>query len=145
MTRKTFILTPPYREITNSDTTKPFTNQLFPQGNILSSFLRDNTDNTHIFVFDQDDEIKALMMFDDNETYFHVEFLLANALHPHQKAGTKLLLLLEGLATTLNYDRIELWSLSGMIQYYSALGYTNTGLSDVGRYGEMYKMVKSLR
>lgn len=144
MTRKTFILTPPYREITNSDTTKPFTSPLFPQGNILANFLRDNIDNTHIFVFDQDNKIKALMMFDDNETYFHVEFLLANALYPNQKAGTKLLLLLEDLATNLNYDRVELWSLSGVISYYSTLGYTDTGSSDVGRYGEMHKMVKSL-
>jgi len=143
--RRTFVLNLPYREILHEDKTKPFTNPLFPQGNILTSFLRDNTDNTHVFIFDQDNEIKALMMFDDNETYFHVEFLLSNTLQPRQKAGTKLLLLLENLATTLNYDRIELWSLSAIIPYYSALGYTNTGLSDVGRYGEMYKMVKSLR
>ncbi len=104
-----------------------------------------NTENTHVFVYDDNDEILAIMVFHDFGSFFHVEYLMANRLFNPQTAGTKLIFLLEDLGKTLGYDHIELDALVKKIQYYEALGYAEVGVIQEGEYGKMSKMSKSLR
>ncbi|MGQ0771837.1 MAG: GNAT family N-acetyltransferase [Nitrososphaerota archaeon] len=144
MSRKNFVLTPPYREIILEDATKQFHNEKLPQEGVLAELVTMNTGNRHVFVFDQDNEIKAFLMFEDCETYFHVELLFANRLSEPQSAGTNLIKLLADLGKKLNYDRIELWSYEKKISYYLGLGYVDTGIPQVVDNDKMFKMVKSL-
>lgn len=144
MPRRNFILNLPYREIIPEDATKPFRNEKLPYDDTLAELVTMNTGNRHVFVFDQDDEIKAFLMFEDCDTYFHAELLFANRLSKPQSAGTKLIKLLADIGQKLNYDRIELWSYEKKIPYYAALGYTDTGIPQVVDNDKMFKMVKSL-
>ena len=145
MTRKNFTLTSPYREITSADETKQFTNELFPQGNVLADLATMNIGHRHVFVYEQNNEILAFLIFDDHNTYFHIEFVAVNRLIPSGlSAGTKLILLLEELGRNLKYDNIELYSLEQKISYYEALGFDDTRITEIGNYGKMSKMVKSL-
>ena len=112
--------------------------------NVLSDLVPMNAVNRHVFVHDQDGDIMAFLMFDDNDTFFHIEFVAVNRLVQSQTSGTKLILLLEELGKTLNYTSIELYSLEQKIQYYESLGFTDTGIPQVGHYGKMSKMKKSL-
>lgn len=146
MSRRNFTFpSPKVREIASTDATKQFHNELFPQGDVLVRLVRENVGNAYVVVYDQGGEILSAMLFDDHGTYFNVELLLANRLFNPQNAGTKLILLLEDLGKELHYDHIELWSLANKVDYYLSLGYTNTGLAETGRYGKMFRMVKSLR
>lgn len=82
MTRKNFTLTSPYREITSADETKQFTNELFSQVNILADLATMNIGYRHVFVYEQNNEILAFLMFDDHNTYFYIEFVAVNRLIP---------------------------------------------------------------
>ncbi len=144
MFRRNFILEPPYREIHFEDKSKQFKNELFPQKDVLADLVTMNTGNVHVFVYDQDGEILAFLMFYDYKTYFHIEFVATNRLFPSQSAGTKLIKLLEGIGKELNYSHIQLDSLEQKIPYYKALGYVDTGIPMVGNYDKTTRMIKSL-
>lgn len=145
MTRKNFILTLPYREITSADGIKQFENELFPEGNVLADVVTMNTNNRHVFVYEQNNEILAFLMFDDNDSYFHNEFVATNRLiQSGLKPSTKLINFLEDLGKSLNYDSVELWSLDQQIPYYQNLGFNDTRITQIGNYGPMSKMIKSL-
>lgn len=145
MTRKNFILTLSYREITSADGIKQFENELFPEGNVLARLIQENKDQRHVFVYEQNNEILAFLMFDDNDLYFYIEFVATNRLfQSNLSPSTKLILLLEEIGKGLRYDRIELYSLVGKIQYYQMLGFEDTRITEIGNYGKLSKMVKSL-
>lgn len=145
MTRKQFDLTYPYRELIDSDAAKQFKNELFPNGDVLADLIILNVGNTHVFVYEQNREILAFLMFDDNETCFHIEFVATNRIFQSKlRPSTKLIHLLENLGKSLKYDKIELWSLNIQIPYYQNLGFSDTKITEIGNYGPMSKMVKSL-
>ncbi len=146
MVRRSFVFpSSDYREITGADAIKSFTNELFPDGNVLSDLIPMNVDNGYVFVYDENNEILAFMLFYDNDSYFYVEFLATNRnFRSGLRPSTRLITLLGELGKHLKYERIELWALEDQIPLYRDLGFHEIGITEIGNYGAMSKMVKSL-
>jgi hypothetical protein len=144
MSRRNFILNPPYREILSSDSTKSFQNELFGNRNIISELIQNNKNERHVWVYENNNEIEACIIFDDQDVSFHVEFLLSNRLIKSQSSGSKLIMLLEDIGKELGYAKIELWALEQKIPYYKKHDYIDTKKNSSGRFGSMNYMYKDL-
>jgi hypothetical protein len=148
MVRKNFILTPPYREITNADGTKRFTNELFDNNNplTLQDLVQANHDDQYVIVYEQNGNVLAFLLFEEKNTYVYLNLVATNRLFDSGlQPGTKLVELLDVITKNFGHNRIELYSVQDKIEYYEELGYQNIGEIECDSvYGEVTKMVKLL-
>lgn len=148
MTRKNLILTSPYREITNHDGSKQFTNDLFDDNNplTLQDLIQENHDDQYVIVYEQNDDILAFLLFEEKNNHVYLNLVATNRLfNSGLRPGTKLVILLDDLAKAFNHNRIELYSVDDKILYYERLGYQKT--NDVVYdpvYRKVTRMIKSL-
>ena len=150
MSRKEFILNPPFREIEQSDVERPFANELQPTNHIDLSYLVSlNIENRHVFVYDLNGKILGFMTFLDRNDHFHLDLIEVNRLHAESKIakpGFLLITLLEKLSEKFGYSRITLHSTQNNIAYYSNLGYEVSGNPIIDpNYGSLTPMEKSLK
>ena len=145
MVRHDFKLVSPYREILHSDATKPFENELFPDGHVLADLIAHNTGNSYVIVYDDNDDILSFMWFYDHGSYFYIEFIATNRkFNSKFRSSSRLIDLLVGIGKELKYKKIELLALEDSISFYRKHGFDFVGDAVTGNYGIMSKMTKSL-
>ena len=145
LSRKQFVLNPPFREINSSDASKEFANELYPINNIdLAYLVEQNIKNRYVFVYDFNDRVLGFIVFIDMDDHFYLDLVEVNQLYPESSGvGYMLIKLLENLAKRENYSRITLFSTENRIAYYQNLGYEITGESVQDQnYGSLTPMQK---
>ena len=113
MARKIFKLNEPYREITPGDAKKPFQNEFLEKAGItLTVFVKENRDDKHVWVYDFEGKILAVLSFLDTDSYFYMDVLGKNRLYDDisvdLKPGYSLVKLLEDLSPKFGYTLIKI-------------------------------------
>lgn len=150
MKRRSFLLNPPFREIKDSDNTIKFESELLDIIGInLDTLAKGNKDDKHVWVYDFDGKILAILSFLDVGSYFHMDVVAINEseqelckeVHP----GYSLFSLLENFAVKLGHTKIRLDSISERVEYWKSYGYEMTGIGHADdKLGKIYPMEKRL-
>lgn len=150
MTRRIFSLNEPFREIQNQDTTKTFQSKLLDAcGATLASMIEENIDSTHVWVYDANDEILAVLAFEDLEDEFHIEiisnnFAISEYVLEESKPGSSLYEVMEDLARKNNISKITLDSIPDRVGYWRNYGFKQTGIPFDGKFCKLFPMEKNL-
>lgn len=148
LARKIFKLNEPFREITFNDTKKPFQNEFLEKAGItITAFVNENHDDKHVWVYDFDGKILAVLSFLDTGSCFYMDVLGKNRLHDDisddLKPGFSLVKLLEDLSPKFGYSIIKLESTSNRVEYWKSQGYKITGMpSQNDKFGQLFSMEK---
>ena len=134
VTRRSFKIEDPIREIIQSDTDKKFQSGLFQAcGTTLKSlYTYDNEDNRHVWVYDANDEIFAALIFDDLDDVFYIEavsnnFDVSTDDLESTKPGGTLYSVLENIAIDLKIKKITLDSIERRVGYWIRLDFQING------------------
>lgn len=150
LARKIFKLNEPYREITPADAKKPFQNEFLEKAGItLAVFVKENHDDKHVWVYDFDGKILAVLSFLDTDSCFYMDILGKNRLHDDisidLKPGYSLVKLLEDLSPKFGYPMIKLDSTANRVEYWKTLGYRISGTPSWNeKFGQLFPMEKKL-
>lgn len=151
MGRRVFKLEDPFREIMERDITKKFYSELFTAcGTTLESLFKyDNKDNTHVWVYDANDEILAILVFEDLGEEFHIvgvsnNFVINKTILDETKPGGSLYQVMENFAINMNVKKISLESIKIRIGYWKMWGFYSTGDPEDGQFCKLFPMAKEL-
>lgn len=152
MKRRFFNIEDPFREIIQEDTNKKFVSQLFNAcGTTLNSLFKyDNKDNTHVWVYDANDEILAVLVFEDLGEEFHIiavsnNFAMDESILNDAKPGGSLYQVMENIAITMKVKKISLESIERRINYWKMWGFHPTGDPKSGKFCKLFPMEKELK
>lgn len=147
MPRKKFVLNLPFRQIRKSDSNKRFENEFFEFNHItMTDLVSANKKNQYVFVYDNDSEILAFLVFKDTGTHFHLVLVETNRMFKTDlKPARQLIILIENLSKHFDYHKITLYSVVEKIPLYHKLGYEKTGQTVLDpTYGKLTMMKKEL-
>ena len=129
--RKQFRFTLPIREIQESDADQEFTNELQPRNDVdLAYLVENNHGQRYVIVHDIGGNVMAFLTFIDRGDHFHLDLVETNRIHPKTaqlNPGIALILTLEGMSRTFEFNLITLHSTPENIPLYQSLGYVITG------------------
>jgi len=150
--RRVFKLEEPFREIMKKDTTKKFSSELFTAcgATLESLFKYDNKDCTHVWVYDANDEILAVLVFENLVDEFHIvgvsnNFAMDETILDETKPGGSLYKVMENFAINMNVKKISLESIKIRIGYWKIWGFHSTGEPKDGKFCKLFPMEKELR
>lgn len=148
--RRQFLLNFPFREITLSDSSAKFTSSLLDAiGISFNHLIKENKDEKHVWVYNFDGKILAVLSFLDAGSYFHMDLVtineseqeLCDEIHP----GYSLFALLEEFAKKFGHVKIRLDSIGDRIEYWKFHGYKIIGVGHADEnLGQIYPMEKNL-
>lgn len=150
MTRKTFRLNEPYREITPDDAKKPFRNELLEKAGITPDMLvKENHDDKYVWVYDFEGNLLAVLTFLDTGSCFYMDVLGKNRMYDDisndLKPGYSLVKLLEDLSPKFGYTIIKLDSPTNRVEYWKDQGYKISGTPSWNEtFGQLFPMEKKL-
>jgi hypothetical protein len=130
MKRREFFLNPPFREIIQSDSFASFESSLLVAvGTSLENLIKENREEKHVWVYDVEGKILAVLVFVDFGSYFHIDLVVTNEseqklcdqVHPRYS-------LLEDFAIKFGHTRIRLDSIADRVEYWKSHGYVITGI-----------------
>jgi len=151
LTRRTFNINEPFREIMPEDTQKEFRSGLLDAlGISLKSLVDENHDDKHVWVYDADDKILGVLSFIDLGTEIYADIVSDNKLFPElcgeSKPGRSLYVLLEDLSASIGISTIRMDSISDRVDYWTKHhGFEMTGMPHQGKLGQVYPMEKKLK
>lgn len=150
MKRRSFLLNTPFREISPSDSSTKFHSSLLSIIETdLGKLAGENREEKHVWVYDLDGKILAVLSFLDIGLYFHMDLVAVNEseqdlcdeVHP----GYSLFTLLEDFAIKFGHAKIRLDSVADRVMYWKSHGYQMTGIGHSDkRLGQIYPMEKQL-
>ncbi len=150
--RRVFKLEEPFREIMEKDIAKKFTSELFTAcgATLESLFKYDNKDNTHVWVYDANDEILAVLVFEDLGKEFHIvgvsnNFAINETILDDAKPGGSLYLVMENFAIDMGVKKIFLESIEIRTDYWKIMGFNSTGDPKDGKFCKLFPMAKELK
>jgi len=151
MARKKFILNLPFREATPSDVEKNFQSKfLSSHGITFGDIVKENQNDKHVWVYELDEKILAVLSFVDTEWLFYMDLVAINELfkslcdevHP----GFSLFSLLEDLSPGFGYSKIRLDATTKRVDYWKDHGYIMIGMpSSNSKWGKLFPMEKNLQ
>jgi pyruvate carboxylase len=115
----------------------------------LKNLVKENREEKHVWVYDVEGKILAVLVFVDFDSYFHIDLVVTNEseqklcdqVHP----GYSLFSLLEDFAIKFGHTRIRLDSIADRVEYWKSHGYVITGIGyNVENLGRIYPMEKTL-
>ena len=151
MSQKDFGLNPPFREIEDSDAEREFKSDFLSSHDItLSSLVEDNkTDGKHVWVYELEGKILAVLSFQDMGSYFYMDIVAINDLFPELcdevHPGYSLFSLLEDVSPNFGYSTIRLDSTDERVSYWKGHDYELIGMpSSSDKWGQLFPMEKKL-
>ena len=82
MKRKSIPENGPFRYIRKDDIEQSFDNRLRSLNNLeLSDFYNYNVENRHVFVYDFDNRVLRVLVFDDNDDHFYLNLIENNEVY----------------------------------------------------------------
>jgi len=151
LSRRTFNINEPFREIQEEDSVKQFESKLLIAcGSTLNSLSLDNQGDKHVWVYDANDEILGVLVFIDHGTEFYVDMVSNNFTIPksvlHEtKPGSSLYQIMEDVAVMNGVSKITLDSIPDRVSYWQTqFGFKLSGTPSVGKFCRLFPMEKKI-
>jgi hypothetical protein len=148
MKRKSIPENGSFRYIHKDDIEQSFDNRLRSLNNLeLSDFYNYNVENRHVFVYDFDNRVLCVLVFDDKDDHFYLNLIENNEVYGKEcdevNPAPKLITYVEKIAKSLGHKKIRLDSLEQLVPYYTKLGYSSMNDDEHHKdYGLLVKMKK---